>query len=85
MRPSAPQLAAMVLAESEGYVRPASPTHARRCATTTGRLAATVKACQARGWLRPVAGGRFVLTDAGREHVPSRPRPRFDGTEWATF
>lgn len=70
MKPSAPQLAAMILAESEGYVRPASPTHARRCATSIGGLTRTAKACQTHGWLRAEAAGRFVLTDAGREHVP---------------
>jgi hypothetical protein len=29
--------------------------------------------------------GRYTLTDAGREFVPGRPVPRFDGETWAQF
>lgn len=71
--PTEQQMAAMILAMSEGYLRPASPTHQRR--TRNRRLDATVKACVAAGWMAPISGGRFRLTEAGEALVPSRPRP----------
>jgi hypothetical protein len=85
VKPTDRQLAALVLAEAEGYIRPASPTHARRCVTSVGHLTNTAKQCQAHGWLKPISGGRYTLTDAGREFVPGRPAPRFDGETWAQF
>jgi hypothetical protein len=85
VKPTDRQQAALVLAESEGYIRPASPTHARRCATTVGHLTNTAKQCQRNGWLCPISGGRYTLTEAGHGLVPSRPRPRSDGETWAQF
>jgi hypothetical protein len=85
VKPTDRQMACLVLAESEGYIRPASPTHARRCATTVGHLANTAKQCQRASWLRPISGGRYVITDTGRVFVPSKPRPRSDGETWAQF
>jgi hypothetical protein len=73
MRPSEIQQAALVLATSEGYVRPASATHARRCGTTCGRLSKTVAVCVRQGWLRPISDGRYVVTEAGQAFVPSSP------------
>lgn len=71
--PSKQQMAAMILAMSEGYVRPVSPTHQRR--TRNRRLGATVKACTAAGWMRPISDGRFKLTEAGEAFVPHHSRP----------
>jgi hypothetical protein len=71
--PTEQQFAVLVLATSEGYVRPASATHQRR--TRNRRLGVTVKACVAAGWMAPISGGRFRLTEAGEALVPSRPRP----------
>jgi hypothetical protein len=85
VRPSGRQLSALVLATSEGYVRPASPTHARRCGTTCGRLSKTVAVCVRQKWMRPVSDGRYVVTEAGQAFVPSSPVPRSDGVEWARF
>jgi hypothetical protein len=76
--PTAAQLAALFLAEGDSYIRPASPTHARRCATSVNRLGNTVQACQRLGWLAPISEGRYVLTDAGREFVPGTPVPARD-------
>jgi len=73
VKPSDRQRAALFLAESEGYVRPASLTHARRCNTSVGHLSTAVAICVRQLWLRPISDGRFVLTDAGREHVPGSP------------
>jgi hypothetical protein len=70
--PSDQQMAALVLAMADGYVRPSSPTHMHRARNR--RLGVTVKACVAAGWLRPISGGRFTLTEAGEQFVPSRPR-----------
>jgi hypothetical protein len=80
MTPSVAQKTAMVLAESEGYLRPASPTHAKRCRTSVAALARTARSCVANGWMRPISGGRYQLTDAGREHVPSVRKP-----DWYEF
>jgi hypothetical protein len=63
-------MAALILAMGDGYVRPASPTHQRR--TRNRRLAVTVKACVAAGWMAPISGGRFRLTEAGEALVPHR-------------
>lgn len=82
------QMAALVLAMSEGYVRPESATHARRCNTSTGRLFETCKTlCRTDPPLmKAISGGRYQATDAGHEHVPSTPvRRRFDGTEYVEF
>lgn len=68
--PSEQQMAAMILAMSDGYVRPASPTHQKR--TRNRRLGATVKACTAAGWMRPISDGRWALTEAGEALVPHR-------------
>lgn len=78
MKPSERQRAVLFLAESEGYVRPASPTHARRCNTSVGNLSKTAAVCHRQGWLRPISDGRYVITDAGREHVPGTPIPAPD-------
>jgi hypothetical protein len=88
VKPNEKQTAILFLAEADGYVRPSSPTHARRCGfDTVGRFSRSVKVCHDQRWLRPARGGTFVLTDAGREFVPSSPivKPRSDGTEWARF
>jgi hypothetical protein len=85
VKPSDRQLAALVLATSEGYLRPASATHARRCGTTCGRLSKTVVVCVRQGWLKPISDGRYVVTEAGQAFVPSSPVPRSDGVEWARF
>lgn len=85
MKPSDKQLAALFLAVADGYVRPASATHAHRCATTCGRLSRTVAICVRQGWMRPVSDGRYVITGAGEAFVPPSPVPRSDGVEWARF
>lgn len=85
MRPSPQQQAALVLAMTEGYVRPASATHARRCNTSCGRLSKTVAVCVRQGWLRQIPGQRFAITEAGEQFVPSQPVPRSDGETWARF
>jgi hypothetical protein len=85
VKPSDRQLATLVLATSEDYVRPASATHARRCGTTCGRLSKTVAVCVRQGWLKPISDGRYVVTEAGQAFVPSSPVPRSDGVEWARF
>jgi hypothetical protein len=69
--PTDQQRAAMILACSEGYVRPTSPTHQRR--TNNRRLVETVKACQRAGWMTQGVGGQWVLTEAGHALVPSTP------------
>lgn len=65
MRPSDSQAAALNLARAEGYVRPASSSHARRLGTTPAVLSRTVKSCVRHGWLRHDVGGKHVLTDVG--------------------
>jgi hypothetical protein len=85
VKPSDHQLAALTLAVSEGYIRPASATHARRCRTTCGRLSKTVAVCVRQKWMWPISGGRYVVTEAGQAFVPSSPVPRSDGVEWARF
>jgi Mn-dependent DtxR family transcriptional regulator len=85
VKPSDAQLAVMVLAMSEGYIRPSSPTHARRLNVSPARATRTVTQCVRVKWLRGIGDGRYRLTDKGAEHVPSAPRPRFDGETWAEF
>jgi hypothetical protein len=85
VKPTPNQQAALVLAVAEGYLNPGSATHARRLGTSGGQLSRTCKACAVRGWMRPIGLGRYQVTDAGMEHVPSTTVPRSDGVEWARF
>lgn len=85
MRPSEKQLQALVLGVSEGSINPGSATHARRLNTSGGQLSRTCRACVVRGWMRPISLGRFQVTDAGMEFVPSSPVPQSDGETWASF
>jgi Mn-dependent DtxR family transcriptional regulator len=78
-------MAVMVLAMSEGYIRPSSPTHARRLNVHPSRATRTVAQCVRAKWLRSIGDGRYQLTDEGAGHVSSAPRPRFDGETWAEF
>jgi predicted transcriptional regulator len=64
-RPSDTQGAALNLAHARGYVRPASPRHARDLGTSSQALTRTVKSCVGAGWLRHDVGGRYVLTPVG--------------------
>jgi Mn-dependent DtxR family transcriptional regulator len=80
VKPTDAQMAAMVLAMSEGYIRPSSPTHARRLNVSPARATRTVAQCVRVKWLRSIGDGRYRLTDEGAEHVPSTPRHPKD--EW---
>lgn len=73
MKPSDLQRAALFLAVSDGYVRPASATHAHRCRTTSGRLSKAAQICQRQGWLKPISDGRYTITEEGAKFVPSTP------------
>lgn len=67
-RPTEAQQAVLRFAVEEGYVRPGSPTHARKLDTTTGRLRRTCEALAgSAGWLRAAAGGKYMPTAATRE------------------
>lgn len=87
MRPTGPQLALLTFAAGVEYVRPGSPTHARLCGTTSGKLLATAKACSKKGWLKAASDGRYVVTAAGRTVAGVKQEPKQqddDGDEdWA--
>lgn len=72
VKPSGPQMMLLELTRAERYARPASPTHAARCDTTSGKLAVTAKACVKQGWLKAGSGGKYELTKAGLEVLPTK-------------
>jgi hypothetical protein len=80
MKPTDAQMSVLVLAMAEGYIRPSSPTHAKRLNTNTGRATRTVAQCVRQKWLRSIGDGRYRLTEAGTALVPSTPRHPKD--EW---